>query len=1776
MKHKIMKLLSCLFFSLFLISSTFSQVTVAGSSGADGEYASLPLAFTAINSNTQDNKNLTITITGVANQGASSAILNAQAWTSLTIMPGVGGGTISGNPANPLIDLNGADNVTIDGRVGGAGPIALTITNISTGAANTSTIRFTAGATSNAVKYCNILGSQKSATGGVILFSTTGGNSSNQISNNKISTAAATATLGSRPYNCIYSAGATGNPNSNNTISNNEIYDSRNNASTSCGVKLESYNTAWTISGNSFYDTQTTNGGNYYPILIGSVDGMSLPNQKPTGTFDIQVLDNYIGGSQPLCGGSALANSGNTYGSFYGIVLNADSGTKNLIQNNKIKNINYSKLGLIGGYFSNIATYSGDVDIKKNQIGDQNSNGSIIVESNSFGGYVFGINIASSGTVNCTDNQIGSITFGTSSSSVGGIIFWGINNCSVGGTITISNNILGSTSQVGSITGTNILNTGKVQDLIAIKISGTGTNTTTNNTIANLVNATVNSTYGQTVGILSTAGTNTINGNVIHDLSNASGITSSSAVVGIDAGGTTATVMSNSVYNLIETNSNFAGTIKGVNFSATSGVSLSNNEVYNLSIPNINNASAASIYGLNISQTISNPINSNFIHDFSVNAASTGGSFYGIYFSNSSNTYSNNIISFMPTTATTLYGMYDAGGWWYTNNIYFNTIYMGGSTVAVNLSYCMYSHSDAVAGYDIRNVRSNIFHNERNNTSGSIANYAIYCDNSALYKYGTSQFTLISDNNDYVANGTGSAFGYFGALKQDLNAWQNATLQDFASVSVDPGFIAPGSTASSYTPTTNPLVGIAAGGVTKDYNDINTRPLNIGNVVPTMGAIEIVLDLPVKVYAMPANTLVGTYATLGGAFAKFNDGTHKSGVACPAGTFDIRISNSTSEPASAVLYQSGYNGVSAYNAIHVFPTKADLTLGSNLGTPMILLDGADNITIDGRINGTGSNKALTLINRNNADSAATVLFRNGACNNAVEYAIIKNAGGRKSYLDKAGQLGAVVFLGTSDEVGNSNNSILNNTFTNAGISGRPASAIYSNGEGVGKENSNILIKNNDFADVMNITNSSLGTNIFVQDYNKNWKIQANNFYETSSLSTSNGYGESIYPVLVGSVGFFGTPSSCIGTSNISIMDNYFGGSAPACGGNAYTKSPNELNRYAAITIGITSGNKATVQNNIIKNFSWSNGVNWYEVQPWAGIVVADGDVNIGDSIPNIIGDSVGTNSIYVKPATRSFSPNEPQMAIGTVAGVVLGGSGKVVCNNNIIGSINIDAEKDTTYAANFIGIQSQSDGTVEIKGNMIGSRTTANSILCMSTSTLARQNMVGISVTGSGQGTTSANCIANLKNSSTNPTSGSIMGIVSKATTNNITDNTIRDVSISNGNTSVNDSASVVGILANKNASVLGNTISNLKNLSTNFAGNVYGICMTNGTALDTISRNTISALSLPNVAGATTGSLIGIGVDNGKKHTCEVSSNFVHTFDVNSSSTATKLYGISTKSGISNVYNNIVYLAPNSATTIHGIYDAGQDSCDVNILNNTLYVGGSTGTGVTNKSYALYSNAATNARTIKNNILFNERSTSGGSSLHYTIFCNYSTNAKLSSNNNDLFANGQGAVLGYFGADKTGMFEWQSASLMDYNSVSLDPQFASVGTDPKGFAVGTDLLMGESGLSKVVADYFGTSRAVVPTMGAIEYKRKDIPTNTSIGSDEQLNLSYNPFQILITNNTKEQGLIQITSISGIQVFESTFAADGVSTIPTNFLNPSCYIVNIKTSKIARSMKMVK
>src|SRR6185295_13716295 len=106
--------------------------------------------------------------------------------------------------ATPLIDLNGADKVTIDGLNSGGNSLA--ISNLSTSAiAGTSTIRFIADATNNTIQNCTIAGSGTSATNGTIFLSTgtSTGNDGNTITNNTITSAGANL-----PANAIYSAGS--------------------------------------------------------------------------------------------------------------------------------------------------------------------------------------------------------------------------------------------------------------------------------------------------------------------------------------------------------------------------------------------------------------------------------------------------------------------------------------------------------------------------------------------------------------------------------------------------------------------------------------------------------------------------------------------------------------------------------------------------------------------------------------------------------------------------------------------------------------------------------------------------------------------------------------------------------------------------------------------------------------------------------------------------------------------------------------------------------------------------------------------------------------------------------------------------------------------------------------------------------------------------------------------------------------------------------------------------------------------------------------------------------------------------------------------------------------------------------------------------------------------------------------------------------------------------------------------------------------------------------
>jgi hypothetical protein len=771
------------YFLLFLALQTSLQAqNTVGTNGAD--FTTLKDAFDYINSGNLSG-NVTLYIIDNTVENATAVLYESghdglSSYSSVTIYPTITGLTISGNINGPLVDLNGADNITFDGRVNQSGAKDLTIVNTSTGN-SASTVRFIESASNNIIKYCKILGSEGSAISGLIFFSTDGtsggGNSSNTITNNDITSYIASG----RPINAIYSSGTVSpDANSGNIISNNNIFDFLNTGANSTGVYLSSNSTGWTISANSFYETTS-----FTPAADVTFNVIQIDNSSGNGFI---ISGNFIGGQAATCGGSSWSKTNSFNNAFTGIYLNVGTGTASSIQNNTIKNFSWSNSGAANWTGINIA--GGDVNIGTttgNIIGA--SGGSIIVSGGATNTNVYGISIAGTGTVNCQNNNIGYI-IANSSDGANSTNFYGISKTGAGTTI-ISNNIISQISASSVSTGIT------PQTLYGIFNSGSGTITIGSNTIASLSNGTANTTTTRTGlinGIASSAGTNTISNNTIHDLTIANANTSQvqqASVCGIALTGVAAlkTVTGNTIYALSNSYVSFAGSIIGLYFSGNSGA---------------------------------NVVSGNFIHTLSATGpSSTNASVYGIKIAGGSCTYSNNIINLGGATSTTIYGIYEFGST--TINLYFNTVYISGSlgSGVANLSYALYNGTNSTQ----RDFRNNIFVNARSTSGGSLRHYAAYI---------TIGGSITCNYNDYFISGTGGELGYYGANKAVLPI---VTGQDVNSLAIDPGFTSAGSTNAIDYKISASLPGVSGTGITVDFG------LNPRGTTVTMGAWESVINL---------------------------------------------------------------------------------------------------------------------------------------------------------------------------------------------------------------------------------------------------------------------------------------------------------------------------------------------------------------------------------------------------------------------------------------------------------------------------------------------------------------------------------------------------------------------------------------------------------------------------------------------------------------------------------------------------------------------------------------------------------------------------------------------------------------------------------------------------------------------------------------------------------------------------------------------------------------------
>ena len=758
-------------------------VTVTATGGTVGptDYATVQAAFAAINAGTHQGA-INVWVMGDTTETVSAALsasgTGGAVYTSVLMLPN-GTRTVSGSIAGPLIDLNGADNVRIDGYG------SMTLSNTSTGAtADTSTIRFINGATGNTVANCTISGSSTVAlgtAGGTIEFSTTTstGNSNNIVFGNNIGPAGANL-----PNKAIFGLGTTTNlatMNTGNLIDTNNIFDFFNATSSVSGIHMLSGNHC-TISNNHIYQTapRTFSGAalRYAGITLNSTAG----GTTNTGIFN--VAGNVIGfGASNGTGTTTINGADNEFRGIDALAVNG--GTASRIIGNTISGIDQTtsrnSIATASTCFAGIALLSGGADIIGNQLGSTNGSSTVTITATSITTnttpvlMISDIQTARSNQINY--NQIGNVTI--NSGGTGTVVgFRGILAATTAAaTETIGNNVIANVTD-------NIVGAYAVYGVQVATCAGTITGNTIRNLSGNANGASLVVGGGIALSNATSTQPTIISRNTIHSLSNVSGAASNS-IYAIDLNLPTST---NVTGNLIERN--FIHSLSTTSTDAT-----------------------CQIWGVVMRGAGRATVQNNMVRlglDAAGNSITTGFSIVGIR-------------DIAGATASYLY----------------NSVYIGGTGV-VSFSNTFAFNSNVVT--NTRVFRDNIFWNARSNASGGIVNVAVSVagttpnpagltmNNNDLYATGTDG--VVGVFNATIDN---TLADWQAAVGQDANSISADPLfvaPNGTSATVDlhiqNGSPAIGLAAPITSTLANPLAG-----VTNDFDGDNRNP-----TTPDIGADE--------------------------------------------------------------------------------------------------------------------------------------------------------------------------------------------------------------------------------------------------------------------------------------------------------------------------------------------------------------------------------------------------------------------------------------------------------------------------------------------------------------------------------------------------------------------------------------------------------------------------------------------------------------------------------------------------------------------------------------------------------------------------------------------------------------------------------------------------------------------------------------------------------------------------------------------------------------------------
>lgn len=588
--------------------------------------------------------------------------------------------------------------------------------------------------------------------------------------------------------------------------------------------------------------------------------------------------------------------------------------------------------------------------------------------------------------------------------------------------------------------------------------------------------------------------------------------------------------------------------------------------------------------------------------------------------------------------------------------------------------------------------------------------------------------------------------------------------------------------------------------------------------------------------------------------------------------------------------------------------------------------------------------------------------------------------------------------------------------------------IYSYGVSSSETNHDITISNNHFINIWD-DNGNDNHGIYVTGYSTDFTITGNHFYlnvyRDMDANVSN-YGV-----------YVNTEAYGVG-DNFIIKDNYFGGSAPYCGGSPWTYFPRGHNvRYTGVKLETKDNSTGCIiENNKINNFLWNQY--GYDDTPEENLIIFSGIQNAsGNSIirNNTIGSPEGTDSIslYCGPNLSLGSSDD---IIGFYG--IWVNKGDVTIDNNIIGAIKSYPSTFGTYKSPFQieGIHvseldldgNDNTGDVVVSNNLIGSVNTPNSIETTAPCHCnVDQLVIGIYLGSHGLNRADNNIVANMHNGNDFYYDSQNIGIYTPYDgQKHIINNQIFNLTNTCYDPGYGYTSTIVGIKYQSNTntvdSIVGNEIYNLKNLVANDDVGVCGIGVT--------------------ATGATNQKII--------------TRNNIHSLSLESTDVGSSIYGIHFYSTWTVVANNMIRLGidadGNPITGDYKIVGINQQSNNCVVNYNTVYIGGDVSSGV-NNTYAYERTYGTVATDLYNNIFINERSNNGGAASQYAVFLE--DNPTINSDYNVLWVNGTNGVVGNLtGTDYATLSNWQTAISDDANSLSGDVNFV----DDNGSAATVDL----------------------------------------------------------------------------------------------------------------------